>query len=186
MKKTSWSVTEAKSKAPNEELFLNDSRVKGFKVRYIPNLLNQEEIKSLQKRMKVVKKNAYFHDFFDSLSCRYFYQNDFEFMNFSKTLEERISKELGYKVISSDVHCLMYINGGHFPPHVDTGEKPTISVLVPIEYKQAWSMYIDDKEYIPEIGGGLFYIGIKNVHWRNLIQTDNFSNHLIFVFDYAD
>lgn len=80
----------------------------------------------------------------------------------------------------------MYFKGqGHFPPHTDGSLRCEISLLVPVSQNEIWPSHVEDQTFFPEIGDAILYSGAHHAHWRNLLNKDNYSHHIIFMFNLA-
>ena len=78
---------------------------------------------------------------------------------------ERISKEVGRKLLPTYAYCRIYTKGNELVPHID---RPSCewSATINLSQSEPWSLYMDGKEIIQDVGDGALYQGCEVYHWR--------------------
>jgi hypothetical protein len=171
----------------DEHLKLRDPiKAKYMPILHLKKFINEDQLTFLYKRLRFLKKMAVVNDQVHSCCKRYHFQNDTEIINLQEDLKEKLERIVNKKLELSVAHSLMYKKGeGHFPPHLDINsatEMCTYSLLIPGEQNEIWPMNVEDQQFFLELGDAGLYSGSCHVHWRNLIQESNFSNHVILTY----
>ena len=97
---------------------------------------------------------------------------------------ERLSKEVGRKLLPTYTYCRIYTTGNQLFPHLD---RPSCewSVTVNLSQTDQWPIYMDGSEIVQEVGDGAIYQGCEVYHWRKPFKGQQYVQVFLHYVDAA-
>lgn len=99
----------------------------------------------------------------------------------AKVLKPKMEKELNKSLVESFTYLRAYKTGDELLKHKDVG---ACEIACTIHLgKDAWDIYVEDKKVALDIGDGLIYNGVEELHWRNKFEGEECIQIMIFYLD---